>query len=69
MHHLHPISGWAGRISVMGEYVTQVVALENASDKAYRTVEIECGFYNKSNELVGSGSHYVENLRPRSSPW
>jgi hypothetical protein len=56
-----------GRFSVDHDYATQVFAVENRSDKTYQSVGVECGFYNGSNELVGSGTYYVGNIEPAST--
>ena len=50
-----------GRLVINGEYAPQVIAVENHTNQTYS--EVECGFYNSINELVGSGFHWFDNVQ------
>jgi hypothetical protein len=52
------------RMSVDGDYVLQTVAIENHTNRTYKSVSVECGFYNGRNELVGSGIYTLWNIEP-----
>jgi hypothetical protein len=42
-----------GRLGYSGHYISQIVSVKNETSNLVRSVEVECGFFNKD-ELIAS---------------